>query len=167
MKRLILANLSSGIPLNVDIEVVRLCICFRNYTKHRFYGDIHIVFIRMDRWEIVAYWWMRRWDWASGWNDLDCAGSLWGVWQCNFRYTKNARTAAVRWRQSSYRCNCGIKSALTQKSSPRGWFCVKQTYYFGAPSWVLTTRAVHFMGNANKTSDPIFKCGVGARYPLT
>ena len=61
MKRLILRNSRGGISINVDIEVVPLCICRvsmlvyllsqlhqamtrSNYTKHRFYGDIHIVF---------------------------------------------------------------------------------------------------------------------------
>ena len=48
MKRLILTNLGGGISINVDIEAVPPCSCSRNYTKHRFYGDIHIVFIRVD-----------------------------------------------------------------------------------------------------------------------
>ena len=67
--------------------------------------------------------------------------------------------------------------AAIQKSSPRGWFYVKQVFSFGTPSWVPATRAVHFMGAANcdeidsldqfpTNSGPIFECGVGARYPL-
>ena len=49
MKRLILTNSGGGISINVDIEVVPPCICRvylhqSNYTQHRFYGDIHIVF---------------------------------------------------------------------------------------------------------------------------
>jgi len=34
----------------------------------------------------------RRWDWVPRSYDRRGAGSLWGVRQCNFRYTKNART---------------------------------------------------------------------------
>ena len=45
MKRLILTNSRGGISINVDIEVVPLCnFAKANYTQHRFYGDIHIVF---------------------------------------------------------------------------------------------------------------------------
>ena len=47
------------------------------------------------------------------------------------------------------------------------WLVLRKTLFiFGTPSWVPTTRAVHFMGSATKTSGPIFKCGVGARDPL-
>ena len=55
MKRLILTNSGGGISINVDIEVV-LSVFLLNYTRHRFYGDRHIVFQIVDRSEYVTYW---------------------------------------------------------------------------------------------------------------
>ena len=40
---LILRNSGGGITLTVDIEVV-LSVYLLNDTRHRFYGDVHIVF---------------------------------------------------------------------------------------------------------------------------
>ena len=47
------------------------------------------------------------------------------------------------------------------------WLVLRKTKFFIWYSIAdATMRAVHFMGAQNKTSGPIFKCGVGVRYPL-
>ena len=43
-------------------------------------------------------------------------------------------TGRLRYRQISYGADFGIKSALTQKSSPRGWYPRKTFYLFRYPS---------------------------------
>ena len=62
-KNLILRNLRGGISITVDIEVVLSVSLLRvfahaitrsNDTRHRFYGDRYIVFIRMDRQSYVG-----------------------------------------------------------------------------------------------------------------
>ena len=53
----------------------------------------------------------------------------------------------------------GNEAAIV-KSSPRGWYCVKQSFFIWYSIVDATTRAVHFMGAQNKILAPFLNAGL-------